>query len=280
MKPWCRAAAVAALASACAVGHAADTALERMTSTEVAAAIAGGKRVVLVPIGGIEQTGSHVALGKHNRRAELLAAAIAGRRSDALVAPVVAYVPEGTIDPPSAHMRFAGTISIPSDTFVASLVAIGASLARHGFSDIVFLGDHGGYQADLGRATEQLNRRLHATGARAHAPSAYYRAASHGFPALLRARGFSAAAIGTHGGLADTSLMLALDPSLVRSDALSRRPDPRTDGDPSAASAELGALGVALIVSETTSAIGQALASRRAAQYAPSDRPLPLKRQP
>src|SRR6188472_1441049 len=81
--------------------------LEDFTSPEVKAAIAGGKTTILIPIGGTEQN------GEHNVRARVLATDIANKLGDALVAPVIAYVPEGSIDPPTGHMRGAGTISIP-----------------------------------------------------------------------------------------------------------------------------------------------------------------------
>jgi creatinine amidohydrolase/Fe(II)-dependent formamide hydrolase-like protein len=45
----------------------------------------------------------------------------------------------------------------------------------------------------------------------------YYRAAED-FDGMLKAQGFSTAEIGLHAGLADTALMMAVDPSLVRVD--------------------------------------------------------------
>ena len=58
--------------------------------------------------------------------------------------------------------------------------------------------------------------------------------------------------------LADTSLMLALDPTLVRTDVAATRPRDAADGvngDPRRASAELGRLGVELIVDASVAAI-------------------------
>jgi len=60
--------------------------------------------------------------------------------------------------------------------------------------------------------------------------------------------------------LADTSLMMALDPSLVRADRL--KPGEGGSGDPSRASAALGTLGVDLIVQKTVEAIKTAVAHR------------------
>ncbi|HZV92841.1 MAG TPA: creatininase family protein, partial [Caldimonas sp.] len=114
-----------------------------MTWTEVRDAIAAGRTTVIVPVGGTEQSGPHIALGKHNVRARLLAGRIARALGNALVAPVVAYVPEGSIDPPSGHMRFPGTISVSDAAFRGVLEGAARSLRRAGFRDIVLIGDHG-----------------------------------------------------------------------------------------------------------------------------------------
>src|SRR3954463_2804400 len=135
---------VAALSVAAA--HAAPVDIEQMTSPELKARIAAGATTVLVPIGGTEQNGPHMVLGKHNVRARVLAGEIAGKLGNAVVAPVVAYVPEGSITPPAAHMRFTGTISIPEATFESLLEATARSFKQHGFRDVFFLGDHGSYQ--------------------------------------------------------------------------------------------------------------------------------------
>ena len=70
---------------------------------------------------------------------------------------------------------------------------------------------------------------------------------------LLESRSYPADEIGTHAGLADTSLTVALDPSLVRGERL--RPGKGDNGDPSRASVTLGAQAVELIVSNTIEAI-------------------------
>src|SRR2546421_139115 len=118
--------------------------LDDYTWTELETAIHAGKTTIIVPIGGTEQNGPHMALGKHNVRVKILAERIALTLGNALVAPVIAYVPEGDIDPPTAHMRFAGTISVPERTFQSVLESTARSFKRHGFRDIVFIGDHGG----------------------------------------------------------------------------------------------------------------------------------------
>src|SRR5688500_19508742 len=91
--------------------------IEDLTWTELRDLIAGGKTTVIIPIGGTEQNGPHMAIGKHNVRVTLLAGKIAAALGNALVAPVVAYVPEGGIEPATGHMRFPGTITVPEDAF-------------------------------------------------------------------------------------------------------------------------------------------------------------------
>lgn len=249
----------------CALAQGKPLALEELTWTELRDEIRDGKTTILIPIGGTEQNGPHMALGKHNVRVRVLASRIAAKLGNALVAPVVAYVPEGTINPPTQHMRYPGTITIPEDAFEKTLESAARSFRQHGFRDIVFLGDHGGYQRSLKRVAGRLNAEWKAAPARVHAVEEYYRASDEGFAAVLGKRGFSQGEIGKHAGLPDTALALDVDPRLVRSDRLTspgKRADTGVDGDPSRATAELGRLGTSLIVDETVAAISRAVAMR------------------
>src|SRR5512147_1306954 len=58
--------------------------LEDLTWPEVRDAVASGKDTILVPVGGTEQNGPHMALGKHNVRARYFAGKIAAALGDAL----------------------------------------------------------------------------------------------------------------------------------------------------------------------------------------------------
>src|SRR5947209_14745082 len=142
-----------------AVAHASDTVfLEELTWTELRDQIRAGKTTVIVPIGGTEQNGSHMALGKHNLRVRYLSEKIARTLGNALVAPVIAYVPEGGLAPPTGHMRFPGTITVPDDAFRRGLESAAQSFKLHGFRDVVFLGDHGSTQAVQKGVATKLNR--------------------------------------------------------------------------------------------------------------------------
>ena len=240
--------------------------LEDLTWTELRDEIGTGKTTIIIPIGGTEQSGPAVALGKHNRRVKLLCERIAVSLGNALVAPVIAYVPEGNLNPPSGHMRFPGTISVPEAAFETILEYAARSFKLHGFKDIVFLGDHGGYQANEKNVANKLNREWATSKVRAHAVTQYYDATQIDFVRILKGQGFTLSEIGTHAGLDDTSLMLALDPSLVREDRLSDGSKfgdaDGVYGDPSKASARLGILGVDAIVSQTVAAIKSAVSRR------------------
>jgi creatinine amidohydrolase len=243
-----RGACIAFALFACTANAAASSLqLEELTWSELRDRVAAGTTVVLVPIGGTEQNGVHMALGKHNVRVRLLAERIAKQLGNAIVAPVVAYVPEGSIEPPAAHMRWPGTITVPDSAFEATLESAARSLQRAGLRHVVLLGDHGGYLKSLDRVAARVPG--------VFSPPEYYRASTADHAAALRARGFSDAQIGRHAGLSDTSLMLALDPSLVRSERLANSRGEGADGDASRADAALGKEAVDRIVSVTVEAI-------------------------
>ncbi len=148
--------------------------IEELTWMEVRDAIRGGKTTAIIPTGGIEQNGPYTATGKHNFVLQATAEAIARRLGDALVAPIVKFVPEGRIDPPSGHMQYSGTISLREETFVALLTDIASSLKQHGFRDIVFIGDSGGNTRGMQTVTETLNGQWKDGGVRVHHVREYY----------------------------------------------------------------------------------------------------------
>jgi len=238
--------------------------LEELTSPELTAFVRAGRTTVIVPIGGTEQNGPHMTMGKHNVRVKALSEQVARALGNAIVAPVVAYVPEGGVSPPTGHMRHAGTITVPADVYRKLLESAARSFRLHGFRDVVLLSDSGGHQADDAAVAAKLNREWAGTPARVHAIAEYYRVPTVGFPRALKARGYTDAEVGSHAGLADTSLMLAVDPRVVRADRLQPAPGqstlPGVAGDPRRATAELGSVAVAAIVDETVAAIRAATA--------------------
>jgi creatinine amidohydrolase len=159
--------------------------LSSMTSPEVSAAAAS---VLLVPVGSLEQHGPHLPLDADTRIAVALAGAVADQRTDALVAPAIAIGSSGE------HEGFAGTLSIGTD--VLNLVLVELVRSNRDFAHVVFVNGHGGNLESMQRATAQLVAEGHSVVA------------------------FSPSVPGgdAHAGRTETSLMLHLDPSVVRLD--------------------------------------------------------------
>src|SRR5688572_24871070 len=113
--------------------------LEELTWDEVRDLIAAGKTSIIIGTAGTEQNGPHMVLGKHRYIMEYAADKVARALGNALVAPVITYVPEGSWTNPRGHMAKAGTISLPDDRFMVLLEHTAKSLKASGFTDILFL---------------------------------------------------------------------------------------------------------------------------------------------
>ena len=222
--------------------------LEELTWTEVESAIASGSTTIIVPTAGTEQNGPHMVLGKHKYRINAGSERIARSLGNALVAPAITYVPEGDIDPPSGHMRFAGTISIPQEVFELVLEHTARSLKQHGFTDILFIGDSGPNQGPQESVAEKLSREWSQEGINVFHIGDWYKIGV--FDEYLISQGANYEQIGSHAGLRDTSLLLAIAPEHVRINKMSPGRGPDVDGvsgDPTIATAEYGQIGFDLI---------------------------------
>ncbi|WP_390669821.1 creatininase family protein [Gluconacetobacter entanii] len=236
-----------------------DVVFEQLTWTEIRDALAQGWTSVIIPVGGTEQSGPFIAVGKHNVRATVLSQRIARQVGHMLVAPTIAYVPEGGTSPRTSHMRFAGTLSIPPAVFRELLSGAAESLRVQGFRRIVLLGDHGGYQKDLKAVALALNHKWAGTGARVVYLGAYYDVVAGSYADFLRRRGLGAD-VGMHADISDTSLMLAIQPDMVRENALRHAalPGPSQGvygGDPRPATAALGQVGADMQVAAAVRAL-------------------------
>src|SRR5436189_1673303 len=80
--------------------------IEELTWMEVRDAMKAGKKTVIIPTGGVEQNGPYLATGKHDYILKATGEAIARKLGNALVAPIVPFVPEGDFDPPTIHMPY------------------------------------------------------------------------------------------------------------------------------------------------------------------------------
>ncbi len=217
--------------------------LEELTWTEVRERVKNGDVIAIVPTGGTEQNGPHMALGKHNYIVRHNAGEIAKRLGHTLVAPVVAYVPEGDIDPPTQHMRYAGTLSIPETLFEATLEATARSLKAHGFKLICFVGDSGGNQAGQERMAEKLNQEWRSSGVTVLHVGDYY--LQNKQAQWLLSNGESVEDIGTHAGIRDTSELMSVFPKGIRRGWMVKSTEAQAEqtgviGNPNKATPEIG----------------------------------------
>ena len=165
------------------------TALGDLTWPEAERLAASGA-VLAVPVGSTEQHGPHLPLSTDTDVAVALAARLAARRGDVIVAPPVGYGSSGE------HAGFAGTISIGQQALELVLTELGRSAAET-FGHLLFISGHGGNLEPAARAVARL------------------RAESR--DVLLWLPGSAAAeAPDAHAGRTETSLQLALDPGRVR----------------------------------------------------------------
>jgi creatinine amidohydrolase/Fe(II)-dependent formamide hydrolase-like protein len=237
--------------------------LEELTWTEVKDLVAGGKTTVILASAGNEQNGPHMVLGKHEYIIRHTSDLIARRLGNALVAPIVTYVPEGAVDPPSGHMRFPGTITLPNVYFMKICEYAARSFKAHGFTDIVFIGDSGGNQDGMEEVAKALNEEWRGGKTRVHFVPEYYSA--NGFREWLVSKGETEESIGNHAGVSDTSQVMAVFPEGVRRDKLAKGggfEGSGVSGDPTHASIEYGKKGIELKVETAVARIRELISAR------------------
>jgi creatinine amidohydrolase len=237
--------------------------LEELTWTEVRDAVAAGTTTIIIPTAGTEQKGPHMVLGAHRFVVNHAADLIARHLGNALVAPVITHVPEGNLDPPSGHMRYAGTITLPNEIFTQVIDYSVRSLAVHGFTDIILIGDSGGNQRGMKVVADRLNAEWMDGPVRVHFVGDYY--SNNEFRAWLESEGETAETIGGHAGLSDTSQLLHVAPEHIRDNR--RAPQggfngSGVSGDPTRASAERGRRGIEIKVDAAINQINALLAAR------------------
>ncbi len=234
--------------------------IEQLTWMEVRDAVRSGKTTVIIPTGGVEQNGPYLVTGKHNVILTATAEAVARKLGDALVAPIVPFVPEGTIELPADAMLYPGTISVEASTYTALLRDIARSLKAHGFKRIVFIGDSGGNQTGMKEVVEELNKTWGDSPTRALFIPEYY-----DWPARqqwLAKRGYREVDEGLHDELSAAAIMLSVDPNTIRMEERVAVGKFKTNGVRLAPAAKIVRLGRALIdhIAELTA---QAIRGRR-----------------
>lgn len=177
--------------------------LSEMTTTE-ASAIWPSVQGAMLPVGSLEQHGPNLAMSVDTAIAHRLALDLARRLYPRLV--LMPALPFGVSH---HHLPFVGTITLQPETLDAIISDLTESLGTHGIRKLVIVNAHGGNQAPL-RSTAA---RLMARGFRIAVVSWFLLAADE-------AERVARSALYGHACEVETSLALALTPSLVRLEAL------------------------------------------------------------
>jgi creatinine amidohydrolase len=164
------------------------------------------RRLLVVPLGSLEQHGPHLPMDTDTRIAvavasQAIASHASAERSGVGLAPPVAIGASGE------HAAFPGTLSIGTQALTVLLVELGRHASLH-WPAMLLVNGHGGNAPAVGAALRQLREE----GRDCHAWHA-------GLPEeQLAAAGLDACVAGPHAGRFETSLLLALAPALVRLD--------------------------------------------------------------
>lgn len=165
--------------------------------------------IVLIPLGALEQHGNQAPLGTDDIIAEAMVEHIEQALEEAgepefpmLVFPVI---PVGLS---TEHKNFCGSITLGPDTYYHMLYDICTSLAHHGFKKLAFLICHGGNAPIVQILSRELRSELGIS------------------PFFLSSGAFSHPDVKAtisegniwdfHGGEMETSMVMAVDPSLVK----------------------------------------------------------------
>lgn len=164
--------------------------------------------IVLIPLGALEQHGNQAPLGTDdiiaNAMTEYLKKALEALDPDfpMLIFPVM------PIGLSTEHRNFCGSITLKPDTYYHMLYDICVSLARHGFKKLAFLVCHGGNAPIVQVLSRELRSELGIS------------------PFILSSGAFSHPDVKAtvsqgnvwdfHGGEMETSMVMAVDPSLVK----------------------------------------------------------------
>ena len=178
--------------------------LAAMTSREFDAA-RGEIGLAILPVGAIEQHGANLALSTDIATASGIARRLAERlHPDAVLLPSVPYGLS------YHHIAFAGTITLRPETFLAIGVDVGQSLKRDGITRLLFVNGHAGNMAILNVLTQKLRYEVKIEAA----TSFYFVQAADRMKTHAKSERWG------HACEVESSVLMALAPDLVRSEAL------------------------------------------------------------
>ncbi|MBI3997394.1 MAG: creatininase family protein [Armatimonadetes bacterium] len=201
--------------------------LEELSWPEVQEALASGVRTVIIMTASIEQHGPHLPTMTDTAIGQAVGERVARKLGKALLAPVIR---PGCSD---HHLAFPGSLSIPKEVFIETVMAYVRSLAPHGFDTFILLSSHGGNFGALEVAAQRLREEFGSRGVRIIDVGGM-----QGLMETMRVMVETAAAMGApqdvdaiHAEVTETSVMMLRHPSLVAADRLEQGYLGRIDPD-------------------------------------------------
>jgi creatinine amidohydrolase len=180
--------------------------MEEMTCPAINAAIALGYTTVVVGVGSTEQHGPHLPTMTDTRIAEEMVNRVALKLGNALQARTI---PVGISD---HHLAFGGTISLQPDTLKMIILDYVQSLSRCGFQRIIFLPSHGGNFGTVEQALKESQKTYPQIKITGYTNLLGF---AHFLNSVSNEFGVTDDESGAHAGENETSIMLALENSLV-----------------------------------------------------------------
>lgn len=181
--------------------------IEYMTTDEVGFEISRGARTAILPLGAVEQHGSHLPLAMDADHADELAVCIARELDNALVLPTirVGYSPH--------HLGFPGTLTLRASTLEAICEDYGRNLADSGFERLILFSGHIGNYPVMREFESRLAAKL--------APLSVIiftdgESIIDAWRSSAEKVAYAGTQVGGHADVAETSVMLALHPERVR----------------------------------------------------------------
>ncbi|SDC96619.1 creatinine amidohydrolase [Paenibacillus sp. UNCCL117] len=174
--------------------------------------LAQDRYTVVVPLAATEQHGPHLSVYTDSLICDYISRhavkrAVESGGAKLLLAPLLPFGCSGH------HLAFGGTLSLSSTTYLQVLRDLGDSLILSGFRRIIFLNGHGGNEHLMHQASQDL--------AVAHpvsvASASYWNIARD---ALAAANATEVGRVPGHAGGFETSLVLALDQTMVQEERI------------------------------------------------------------
>lgn len=165
------------------------------------------KMIAVLPLASVEQHGRHLPVITDTALVTEVA-----RRAERALPRLVALLPTLWVGSSHHHMKFPGTVSITSATYIQVLVDMVECLARAGFRRIFLLNGHGGNITPGHEALYRLNQKWSGPREPWVAFSSYWHTASR----ELAAQKFMKRPALTHACEYETSMMLALRTDWVK----------------------------------------------------------------